>query len=111
MLIMMKEYQVTLICSTGQYKPVSCLIQEEQEDNSLDLSKVTGSRKKLIDRGIKKICAKRYWSSADLKRYHYTKVKIRLYDKAQIEAENKERYDAIKEAKYASGEWKRPKNK
>lgn len=104
------QYQVTLICSTGKYRPVSCLITREQE-NSGDLSKNKDTRAELINRGIQKICAKKYWSSADLKRYYYTKVKIRLYDKEKIEAENKERYEAIKEERYASGEWKRPKNK
>ena len=104
------QYQVTLMCSTGEYKPVSCLVTREQ-NNSTDLSKIKSDRAEIVNRGIQKICAKRYWSSADLKRYHYTKVKIRLYDKEKIEAENKERYEAIKEAKYASGEWKRPKNK
>ena len=108
---MIKEYQITLVCSTGQYKPVSCIIQEEQGNNLSDLSKVPEYRKTLLDRGIKKICAKRYWSSADLKRNHYTTAKIRLYDKEKIEAENKAKYEAIKETKYASGEWKKPKNK
>ena len=105
---MMNQYQVTLICTTNQYRPVSCIVQYAQEEN-LDLSKNAVDRKKIIDKGIKKICASRYWSSADLKKYSYTKVKIRLYDKKKIEAENKARYEAIKEAKYASGEWKRPK--
>ena len=26
---MIKEYQVTLVCSTGQYKPVSCIVKKD----------------------------------------------------------------------------------
>ena len=48
---------------------------------------------------------------ADLARYGYTKGKIREYDKEKIEQENAARYEALKEEKYASGEWKRPKSK
>lgn len=107
---MYQQYQVTLICTTNQYRPVSCILQYKQAED-VDLSKNLIERKKIINKGVEKICALRYWSSADLKRNHYTKVKIRLYDKKKIEAENKARYEAIKEAKYASGEWKRPTTK
>ena len=43
-----------------------------------------------------KICQKRYWTNADLKKYFYTRVKIREYDKEKIEKENAERYERIK---------------
>ena len=36
-------------------------------------------------------------------------VFLEILDKCKIEAEKKARYEAIKEEKYASGEWKRPK--
>ena len=100
------EYQVTLLCATNQYKPVSAIIKAEGKDlnNAAD-------HKMLVTNGIKKICATRGWSALDLKRYNYTKSKIRVYDRKKIEQENKEKYEAIKEAKYASGEWKRPKKK
>ena len=54
---------------------------------------------------------KRYWTVDDLKKYGYTKGKIREYDREKIEQENAARYEALKEEKYASGEWKRPKSK
>ena len=41
------QYQVTLMCSTGEYKPVSCLITKEQE-NSTDLSKLKAVEQKLL---------------------------------------------------------------
>jgi hypothetical protein len=95
----MTDYQVTLICTTGEYKPVSAIVSVEESIARADI----------IIKGTNKICQKRLWTAADLKKYHYTKAKIRVYDKEKIEAENKARYEAIKEAKYASGEWKRPK--
>ena len=100
------DYQVTLFSTTGKYKPVSTIIKADEKDlNNVE------DRKELITKGVKKICANHYWTSYDLKKYSLTRSKVRIYDKEKIEQENKERYEAIKEAKYASGEWKRPKGK
>ena len=104
---MNKQYQVTLICSTGKYRPESCIVTNEQEVD-IDLSAFDSTKKEIIKKGISKICARHYWSNSDLKKYSYTKVKVRAYDKEKIEKEKKERYEKIKEEKYASGEWKRP---
>ena len=98
---MKKQYQVTLICENGKYKPVSTIVTMEE----------TTDRKAIMREGQKKIMIKRYWSMADLTRYGYTKGKIREYDNEKIERENAARYAALKEEKYASGEWKRPKSK
>ena len=95
------EYQVTLFCRSNKYKPVSAIINVPDGTE----------RQAIITKGIQKICAKRLWNKTDLTRYEYTKVRVREYDKDKIAAENAARYEAIKEAKYASGEWKRPKNK
>lgn len=103
---MMKEYQVTLMCASGKYKPVSCIIKSEEIDLTDKSAKI-----ELVKQGTQKICAKRYWSSKDLKKYDYTKAKVREYDKQKIAEESAARYEAIKEAKYAGGEWKRPKGK
>ena len=106
---MMKEYQVTLTSVTGKYKPVSCIIKK---DNKEVLEKGREKFvKELQQQGIIKICQKRLWTNADLRKYGYTKVKVREYDKEKIEKENAERYEKIKEEKYASGEWKRPTTK
>ena len=107
---MMKEYQVTLICGNGAYKPISCIVKREQYSD-LDYSTNATVKKELQKMGVKKICGKRGWSLSDLSRYGYTRYKVRAYDKAEIEKANKERYEQIKEEKYATGEWKRPKNK
>ena len=105
---MMKEYQVTLTCTTGQYKPVSCIIKKD--DKELATKGKTTFLAELKKQGIQKICSKRYWGTRELKQYGYTCVKIREYDKERIAKENKERYERIKEEKYQSGEWQRPKN-
>lgn len=93
------QYQVTLLCADGRYKPVSTIISASEDMD----------RKIILKKGIENICCKRLWNATDLKKYGYTQTKMRVYDKAKIEAENKARYEKIKEEKYASGEWKRPK--
>ena len=98
---MSKQYQVTLTSISGKYKPVSCII-------TTDLT-IEDNKKIIINKGVTKICQKRYWTQRDLKNYGYLKAKVREYDKTKIEQENKERYERIKEEKYASGEWVRPK--
>lgn len=106
---MKKQYQVTLICITGQYRPISCIITREQETEENLLNNPT-ERKAIIADGVRKICAKRYWDNTYLKQYGYARVKARVYDKEKIEEENKLRYEQIKEQKYATGEWKKPKS-
>lgn len=100
------QYQVTLFASNGKYKPVSCII----DNDKIDLNNKE-DKKKVFTKGVQKICAKRYWSKSDLTKYSYTRGKVREYNKAEIAAAAKARYDAIKEAKYQSGEWKRPKQR
>ena len=96
----MKQYQVTLLCASGKYRPVSAIVTDDSE---------TMDKKAILKKGIETICIKRLWTSADLKKYGYTQQKMREYDKEKIKAENEARYAKIKEQKYASGEWKRPK--
>lgn len=72
---MIKEYQVTLICETGQYRPVSAIVKAD--DKTAEVIGVDAFKRQIRAQGITKICQKRYWSSSDLKRYHYTKVKMR----------------------------------
>ena len=104
---MKKKYQVTLTCTTNQYKPVSCIINREQiVDTDLTTDKV--AKASIIADGVQKICGSRGWGKRDLAQYNYTRVKVRLYDEEKIKQENEERYNKIKEEKYASGEWKRP---
>lgn len=71
-----KKYQVTLFCTTGAYKPVACIITNQQADDT-DLSTDKEARKEMQKIGIKKICEKRYWQLSDLARYGYTRYKIK----------------------------------
>ena len=107
-MIIIKEYQVTLLSGKG-FKPVSVIVKNKQM-NDADLTTDKEIKKILVKRGIQNICAKRFWGSADLKKYDYTHSKIREYNKEKIEKENKERYERIKEENYNNGKWQRPKN-
>lgn len=65
---MIKDYQVTLYCNNGKYRPVSCIIKCEESAPKMEK----------IKKGMEKICIKRYWNgSKDLNKYGYTKAKIR----------------------------------
>lgn len=80
---MMKEYQVTMYCVTGQYKPISTIVKIEQaHDDNLLLD--ANRKREIIDKGVIKICQKKYWTSKDIKKYGYTKVKAREYKKEQV---------------------------
>lgn len=100
----MLNYQVTLTSTTGQYKAVSTIVKAE---------KITTKEEKqrVINKGIVKIAQQRRWTNTDLKKFGYTKVKIREYDKEKIDKQNAERYEKLKQEKYACGEWKAPKRK
>lgn len=91
---MMKEYQVTLMCKSGKYRPVSCIIKED-EKKIAEVGLLAATKQK----GIIKICQKRGWTGRELKEYGYTKIKVREYDKEKIEKENAERYAKIKAEK------------
>ena len=101
------EYQVTLFCSTGKYKPVSTIVQTNAEVDIKDKEQL----RKLVAKGMEKICAKRYMLPKDFYRMGFNRSKVREYDKEKIEAQNAKRYAAIKAVKYVSGEWKIPTRK
>lgn len=86
----MIQIQVTLTSTTGKYKPVSCLINVESKEYFLE------HKKEIQQKGIIKICQKRYWQTYHLKQYGYTKCKMREYDAEKIAKENAERYERIK---------------
>ena len=88
---MMKKYQVTLYCTTGEYRPVSCIIVKDSDE----IYKV--GKEVFIDRlkkdGVQKICAKRNWDRSDLVRYHYTRMKMREYDEQKIKEAREKKED------------------
>ena len=84
--------QFTLFCTTGQYKPVSTTLQVA----SLEDYKAKATQYK--EKAIKKIAQQRRWTNADLSCYHYTSLKVRVYDKEKIAQANAKRYEQIKKA-------------
>ena len=83
MMTMKRQYQVTLKCVTGQYRPVSVIVTMEQDNNdNLLLNKEQKSI--IIKKGIEKICIQRYWGKKDLIKYNYTKVMTREYIKGAV---------------------------
>ena len=76
---MLKKYQVTMYCTTNQYKPISTIISIDQaiEEDNLLLNKE--KKQEIIKKGIVKICQKKYWTMREVKQYNYTKVKVREY--------------------------------
>ena len=106
-MLIKQQYQVTLLCADNVYKPVSTIVTVEQEEG-VDLTKDVAERKAIQNKGIIKICQKRGWDKRGLQRQHMTRVKSRLYDKAKIEQDKIDKYNKIKEQKYAIGEWRRP---
>ena len=87
----MVQFQITLFDKQGRYKPVSTIIDVES------IAYFNTHKAEIKKKAVNKICQKRYWTARELKEYGYTTCKIRLYDKEQIEQENKERYEKIKE--------------
>lgn len=77
---MKKKYQVTMYCATGQYKPISTIVTIEQQDDS-NLLLDQEQKKNIINKGVVAICHKKYWTTRDVKKYSYTKVRAREYEK------------------------------
>jgi hypothetical protein len=76
---MLKSYQVTMYCTTNQYKPISTIVKIEQEREEDNLLLDKEKKQEIINKGIVKICQKKYWTMREVKRYNYTRVKAREY--------------------------------
>lgn len=96
----MYEYQVTLVCTTGQYRPVSCIVKS----NCLINLKDKQEKMKIVNKGIKKICLKRYWTQRELNKYSYKRIKVRKYDEEIIQLEAINKYRKAKSCGYAKAE-------
>lgn len=79
---MIKDYQVTLYCPSGKYKPVSCIIKKDSAE--IKTKGKTVFIEELKKSGIQKICNKRYWGNKELKMYGYTSIKVREYNLEEI---------------------------
>lgn len=82
--------QITLYSSSNKYKPMSTLVEvPSREYYTKHAAEVNAS-------AIDKILIKRKMSAWVAKKYGYTKLSARVYDKERIERENIERYEQIK---------------
>ena len=85
----MLQIQVTL-CSTMGYRAMSTILVVPSASAYLEKQKEYNAQ------AVSAILAKRYMKVADLRKYGYTTLKTRVYDKEKIERENAERYERIK---------------
>lgn len=86
----MIQLQFTLFCTSGKYKPMSTLLKVDRIED------YTANKAEMQKKAIQKICIQRNMTSKDLKKNDYTKIKVRIYDKEKIQAENQARYERIK---------------
>lgn len=87
---MMIDLQCTLFSTTGKYKPMSTIVKVES------VAYYKAHKTEVQTRAIQKICIQRKTEPWCLKRDGFTRMKVRVYDKEKIEAENAERYERIK---------------
>ena len=85
--------QFTLVSTTGQYKPMSTLLQVPS------LKEYNANSQEYKNKAIRKMCIQRHTDGYYLKKYGYTHMKIRVFDKEKIAKENAERYERIKKEK------------
>lgn len=83
------QVQITLISESG-YKPLSTLIDCESWEE-YQANKIAYQQK-----AVTYMLAKRYMTVRDLRKYGYTEIRARVYDKERIQAENRARYEKIK---------------
>lgn len=81
--------QFTLTTTQG-YRPISTLVEVA------DITDYLKHKEHYRNKAVKAMCLKRGWTLADLKKYGYTEMKKRVYDKERIEKEKEERYAQIK---------------
>lgn len=86
----MINLQCTLFSTTGKYKPMSTIVKVES------VAYYNAHKLEVQTRAIQNICAQRNTEWWCLKRDGFTKIKVRVYDKEKIEAENATRYERIK---------------
>ena len=80
----MKKIQYTLYSKTNEYKPVSTIIEVET------IKEVNANPDFYKQKAIQKICNQRSWSVADLKRFGYTQLKMRVYEEKVVVRKKKE---------------------
>ena len=87
----MIQIQLTLYSESGKYRPMSTIVEVES------IAYYNAHKQEIQNRAIQRISVQRKMDIWAMKKYGYTKLKARVYDKEKIEQENKERYERIKE--------------
>lgn len=87
----MVQLQLTLYSESGKYRPMSTIVEVES------VAYYNTHKQEVQNRAIQRISAQRKMDVWAMKKYGYTKLKARVYDREKIEQENKERYERIKE--------------
>lgn len=70
------KIQVTIFSNAG-YKPVSTVVDVP------DMNYLLSHKQEVKNKGIIKICCKKYWQKYHLVQYGYSKVKIRVYKQGE----------------------------
>lgn len=86
----MIQIQLTLYTEDGKYRPMSTIVEVES------IAYYNSHKKEVQDKAVRKISIQRKMDIWVMKKYGYTRIKARVYDKEKIEQENKERYEQIK---------------
>lgn len=89
----MVQIQLTLCSETGQYRPMSTIVEVES------VAYYNEHKQEIQQKAIQRIRIQRKMDTWALKKYGYTKMKARVYDKEKIEQEKQERYEQIKKEK------------
>lgn len=87
----MIQIQLTLYSESGKYKPMSTIVEVES------IAYYNTHKQEIQNRAIQRISVQRKMDIWAMRKYGYTKLKARVYDKEKIEQENRERYERIKE--------------
>lgn len=87
----MIQIQLTLYSESGKYRPMSTIVEVES------IAYYNTHKQEIQNRAIQRISVQRKMDIWAMKKYGYTKLKARVYDKEKIEQENRERYERIKE--------------
>lgn len=86
------QVQITLVSKSG-YRPLSTLIEVESWEAYQQ------NKQAYQQKAVTSILAKRHMTIRDVRRYGYTQIKARVYDKERIARENAERYEKLKKEK------------
>lgn len=86
----MIQIQLTLYSESGKYRPMSTIVEVES------IAYYNTHKQEIQNRAIQRISVQRKMDIWAMKKYGYTKLKARVYDKEKIEQENRERYERIK---------------